>query len=172
MLGSLWRRLDFSLRVIMAVLLFAMMALTSADVLGRYVFDAPISGAFEIVQYLMAIVVFAALPATTASSSHLSVSIIPTTLRGPFGRAHRVFIRLVSALALLLIASRMALQAQILASSQQVSGYLEFPLAPIATVMAVFASLAFLIIVVQLIAVVLGHDAPAPEGEPNTPGYE
>lgn len=156
----------------MAVFLFVMMALTAADVFGRYVLDAPISGAFEIVQYLMAIVVFAALPVTTASDSHLSVSLIPTTLRGPIWRAHRIFIRLVSAMALLLIAWRMASQAQILASSQQVSGYLEFPLAPVAAVMAVFASLAFLIIVVQLATAVLGHDAPARDDEPSAPGYE
>lgn len=172
MFGNWWRWLDFGLKVIMAVFLFVMMALTAADVFGRYVLDAPISGAFEIVQYLMAIVVFAALPVTTASDNHLSVSLIPTTLRGPIGRAHRIFIRLVSAIALFVIAWRMASQAQILASSQQVSGYLEFPLAPIAAVMAVFASLAFLIIFVRLVAAVLGHDVPAPHDEPAAPGYE
>ena len=172
MLGNWWRWLDFGLKVIMAIFLFVMMALTAADVFGRYVLDAPISGAFEIVQYLMAIVVFAALPVTTASNSHLSVSLMPATLPGAIGRIHRVFIRLVSAIALLVIAWRMASQAQILASSQQVSGYLEFPLAPVAAVMAAFASVAFVIIVVQLAAAVLGQDAPARGGEPSTSGYE
>ena len=170
--GRLWFWLDFGLKAIMAIFLFVMMALTAADVIGRYVLNAPISGAFEIVQYLMAIVVFAALPVTTASDSHLSVSLIPTTLGGPIGRAHRIFIRLVSALALLVIAWRMASQAQILAGSQQVSGYLELPLAPIAATMAAFASLAFLIILVRLIATVRGHDEPPRDGKSATPGYE
>ena len=58
MSGRWWLRLDFALKIIMAVFLFVMMVLTAADVIGRYVFNAPISGAFEIVQYLMALVVF------------------------------------------------------------------------------------------------------------------
>ncbi len=173
MLGNWWRWLDFGLKVIMAIFLFVMMALTAADVIGRYVLNAPISGAFEVVQYLMAIVVFAALPVTTAVDGHLSVSLIPATLAGPMGRAHRIFIRLVSAIALLMIAWRMASQAQILAGSQQVSGYLEFPLAPIAAVMAAFASLAFLIIVVRLIGAILGYETNEPPADVTAgQGYE
>ena len=161
MSGRWWLRLDFALKIIMAVFLFVMMVLTAADVIGRYVFNAPISGAFEIVQYLMAVVVFAALPVTTAVDGHLSVSLIPAQMPGVVGWLHRVFIRLLSATALLVIAWRMASQAQILAGSQQVSGYLQLPLAPIAAVMAGFAALAFLIILMKLIAAVLGRGTPA-----------
>lgn len=160
MFGKYWRWLDFGLKVIMAVFLFAMMALTAADVIGRYLLNAPISGAFEIVQYLMAVVVFAALPVTTAVDGHLTVSLIPPQMPGAIGRVHRVFIRLLSAAGLLLIAWRMARQSQILAGSQQVSGYLQLPLAPVAAAMAVFATLAFLIILTKLIAALLGRDAP------------
>jgi len=171
-LANCWRWLDFGLRTVMAVFLFAMMVLTSADVIGRYVLNAPISGAFEIVQYLMAIAVFAALPVTTANDSHLSVSLIPPTMRDPIGRMHKVFIRLFSAIALLIIAWRMASQAQILANSQQVSGYLQLPLAPIAAVMAIFAAIAFLIIVTKLIAAVCGRDAVQNEAGSVRPEYE
>ena len=156
----------------MAIFLFIMMALTSADVIGRYVLNAPISGAFEIVQYLMAVVVFAALPVTTASDSHLSVSLIPPAMHGPIGRVHRIFIRLVSAIALFVIAWRMASQAQILANSQQVSGYLQLPLAPVAAVMAVFAALAFLIMLVKLIAAIGGREHAQREAVPLEQGYE
>lgn len=156
-----WRILDVSLKVVMAVFLFVMMALTAADVVGRYLLNAPISGGFEIVQYLMALVVFAALPVTTASDSHLTVSLVTGALRGPAGRVHQVFVRLVSAVALLLIAGRMAVQAEILGNSQQVSGYLQLPLAPIAAAMAALASLAFVIILVKLVAAILGRDRPA-----------
>lgn len=172
MLATCWSWLDFGLKTIMAIFLFAMMVLTSADVTGRYVLNAPISGAFEIVQYLMAIAVFAALPVTTASDSHLSVSLIPQTMRGPIGRAHKIFIRLVSAIALLIIAWRMASQAQILETSQQVSGYLQLPLAPIAAVMAIFATIAFLIIVVKLVAALRGRDGAQEEAHSARPGYE
>ena len=172
MLATCWRWLDFGLKTIMAIFLFAMMVLTSADVIGRYVLNAPISGAFEIVQYLMAIAVFAALPVTTASDSHLSVSLIPPTMRDPIGRVHKIFIRLFSAIALLVIAWRMASQAQILETSQQVSGYLQLPLAPIAAVMAIFAAIAFLIIVVKLVAALRGRDGAQEEAPSTRPGSE
>ncbi len=171
MLGRWWRLLDFTLKAIMAIFLFAMMVLTAADVVGRYVLNAPISGAFEIVQYLMAVVVFAALPVTTANDAHLSVSLVPK-LHGPIGWVHRIFIRLVSAIALWLIAWRMVDQAQILDASQLVSGYLQLPLAPVAAVMAAFAALAALIIVARLIGALLGHDGPPRGIEQIDQGYE
>ncbi|MGE3246161.1 MAG: TRAP transporter small permease, partial [Beijerinckiaceae bacterium] len=90
MLGNLWRQFDFLLKLIMAIVMFAMMVVTTVDVIGRYLFNAPIPGGFEIVQYLMAFIVFAALPLTTASNSHLSVSLLSGKL-GPGGlRVHRV----------------------------------------------------------------------------------
>jgi TRAP-type C4-dicarboxylate transport system permease small subunit len=160
-LGRWWTWLDFVLKAIMAIFLFVMMVLTAADVICRYLLNAPISGAFEIVQYLMAVVVFAALPVTTAVDGHLTVSLMPPRLPGPLGWLHRVFIRLLSAAALLLIAWRTASQAQILEGSQQVSGYLQLPLAPIAAAMAAFAALAFFIIFMKLVAAIRGRDTPA-----------
>jgi len=38
--------------------LAAMMLLTTADVIGRYFFNAPVLGAYEITEYLMLIMVF------------------------------------------------------------------------------------------------------------------
>jgi TRAP-type C4-dicarboxylate transport system permease small subunit len=161
-----WRRFAIGLEGVMAILLFVMMMLTAADVIGRYLLDAPIPGGFEIVQYLMALVIFAGLPLTTAADSHLSVSLLSAALRGAVGRAHQIYVRLFSTVALVFIAWRMADEALILDQSEQVSGYLQFPLWPIAAVMAALASLAVLVIVVKLVLAVLGRDAPgrAPRG--------
>jgi TRAP-type C4-dicarboxylate transport system permease small subunit len=171
-INSFWRRLEFGLKVIMAIFLFVMMALTAADVVCRYFFNAPISGAFEIVQYLMAIVVFTGLPVTTASDGHLAVSLIPRTMSGRIGRMHRIFVRLLSSVALLLIAWRMTVQAQILDGSQAISGYLQVPLAPIAGVMAFFAFLAFLIIAAKLAAALFAHDDGPHDSAAVDRGYE
>ena len=172
MIKRCWRRLEFGLKVIMAIFLFVMMALTAADVVCRYFFNAPISGAFEIVQYLMAIVVFTGLPVTTASDGHLAVSLIPRTMGGRIGRLHRIFVRLLSSVALLLIAWRMTVQAQILDGSQAISGYLQLPLAPIAAVMAFFAFLAFLIIAAKLAGTMLGEDNGSHDSATVERGYE
>jgi TRAP-type C4-dicarboxylate transport system permease small subunit len=159
--SSLWSRFDLALKIIMAALLFAMMTITTADVIGRYLLNAPVPGGFEIVQYLMAVVVFASLPLTTAADHHLTVSLVGGWLKGRVRRVHRVFVLAFSSLALVTIAWRMAEQAAILARSQQISGFLELPLAPVAWVMSVLAALAAVIVLVKFTGVVLGREPMA-----------
>jgi TRAP-type C4-dicarboxylate transport system permease small subunit len=127
-----------------------------------------VPGGFEIVQYLMAIVVFAALPLTTAADKHLSVSLITDQLRGVARYLHRIFVLLVSTVAVVLIAWRMAVQASLLSSSQQVSGFLQWQLAPVAWTMTALAALAAFIILVKLATALTGREvesiAPAGPG--------
>ena len=54
--------LDRALGTAAAVLLFCLMALTTADVVGRYIFNWPIRGAFEITELLLLTLIFAGLP--------------------------------------------------------------------------------------------------------------
>jgi TRAP-type C4-dicarboxylate transport system permease small subunit len=166
--SRLWTALDHALKVVMATLLFAMMAITAVDVVGRYLLSAPVPGGFEIVQYLMAIVVFASLPLTTAADSHLTVSLIGNRLTGEVKRAHRIFVLTFSSAAMLVIAWRMAEQAATLARSQQVSGFLQLPLAPVAWAMSILAALAALIVLAKLAGAALGREpavlAAAPPG--------
>jgi TRAP-type transport system small permease protein len=60
---------------IMALFLLSMVALTFADVIGRRLFGAPINGANDITEHLMALVVFAGLPLVTASGAHLTIDL-------------------------------------------------------------------------------------------------
>ena len=155
--AKLWTIFDWVLKVVMATLLFAMMTITTIDVIGRYLLNSPVPGGFEIVQYLMAVVVFASLPLTTAADSHLSVSLVGDQLTGRAKRIHRVFVLTISSVALVAITWRMGEQAAILGRSQQISGFLQLPLAPIAWVMSVLATLAAVIVLVKLAAAVLGR---------------
>ncbi len=50
--------------------------LTFFDVFARYVFSAPIKGSLEIIQYAMALSIFAALPLVTRHRGHVTVSLI------------------------------------------------------------------------------------------------
>ena len=52
------RSLSTYLSYIGNIALALMMLLTTADVLGRYFFNAPVLGAYEITEYLMLIMVF------------------------------------------------------------------------------------------------------------------
>jgi TRAP-type C4-dicarboxylate transport system permease small subunit len=65
--------------------LFVMMCLTAADVLGRYIFNAPITGAFELTEFLVLILIFSFLANAQARKAHVTVDMIlsrfPKTIR-------------------------------------------------------------------------------------------
>jgi TRAP-type C4-dicarboxylate transport system permease small subunit len=58
------------------VSLFAMMCLTVVDVVGRYVFNKPVLGAFEITEFLMLIIIASYLAFAQAGKSHITVDIL------------------------------------------------------------------------------------------------
>jgi TRAP-type transport system small permease protein len=53
-----------------------MMLLTTLDVVGRYFFNAPVLGAYEITEYLMLIMVFSFLAFAQSQKAHISVDIV------------------------------------------------------------------------------------------------
>lgn len=59
-----------------AVALFAMMLLTTSDVVGRYIFNSPILGAFELTEYLVLILIFSFLCNAQSSKDHVSVDLL------------------------------------------------------------------------------------------------
>jgi TRAP-type transport system small permease protein len=77
--------LDRVLGAAAAVLLFGLMALTTADVIGRYIFNWPLRGAFEITELLMLALIFAGLPLASRADEHVTLDFIDMTL-GAKGR--------------------------------------------------------------------------------------
>jgi TRAP-type C4-dicarboxylate transport system permease small subunit len=69
-----------------AVILVAMMFLTAMDVLLRYVFNRPISGAMEITEYMMVILVSLGLAYCAFVKGHVSVEVL-TSRFSPKGQA-------------------------------------------------------------------------------------
>jgi len=59
-----------------AVALFIMMLLTAADVAGRYLFNKPILGAFELTEFLVLILIFSFLAHAQAEKTHVSVDLL------------------------------------------------------------------------------------------------
>ena len=76
------RWLDFFAVALAGLTLFSMMAMTFIDVLGRYLFSAPLGFAFEMTQIGMAVLVFAALPSVTLRGTHVTVGLFETFFRG------------------------------------------------------------------------------------------
>jgi TRAP-type C4-dicarboxylate transport system permease small subunit len=67
------RRADAVLGIAASAILFAMMTLTFVDVVARYVFNRPISGAFEVTELLLLVLIFAGLPLVSHADEHVTM---------------------------------------------------------------------------------------------------
>ena len=56
--------------------LFAMRGLTTLDVVGRYIFSRPITGVFELTEYLVLIFIFSFIGYTQSQKGHVAVDIL------------------------------------------------------------------------------------------------
>ena len=82
----------------LVLMLFAMVALTFVDVLGRRLFNTPVFGANDITEHLMAVIIFAGLPLLTGQRGHLSIDLFDKWLLAPGWRLwHRLVDVLVAA---------------------------------------------------------------------------
>jgi TRAP-type C4-dicarboxylate transport system permease small subunit len=148
------------LRGLVAAAVFAMMALIFVDVFLRYLFNAPIAGSLEIIQFLLAIVIFAALPLVSASQGHITVGLLEGLFLGQGRRVQKAVVSLISVGALALIASLMVRQGLSAARFQKVTGYLELPLSWLAFAMAGLAAVTALVQAASLWSGLRGGRAP------------
>jgi hypothetical protein len=72
--------LDRVLGAAAAILLFCLMALTTADVIGRYIFNWPLRGAFELTELLLLTLIFAGLPLASRADEHVTLDFIDMVL--------------------------------------------------------------------------------------------
>lgn len=131
-----------------SVVMFAMMALTTADVAGRALLNTPIKGSFEIVTFLLAILIFASLPLITWDEKHITVNLFERWIKGRAQRVLDVVLSATSTFVVALITERMWIQGRLMAEGQHITGFLEWPIAPIAYTMAVFSGLTTLILLI------------------------
>ncbi|MEQ9345247.1 MAG: TRAP transporter small permease [Thalassospira sp.] len=74
------RRVRKLTETLIAFLMISMVGLTFCDVIGRHLFSRPIYGANDLIEHLMALVVFAGLPLVTVAGMHLTVDIFDKIL--------------------------------------------------------------------------------------------
>ncbi|MCL4747492.1 MAG: TRAP transporter small permease [Burkholderiaceae bacterium] len=74
------RGLERILGYVSATSLFAMMALTFADVIGRKYFGNSIVGSFEVTELLMLVLIFTALPLTSLRGEHVVFDLLDRSL--------------------------------------------------------------------------------------------
>jgi TRAP-type C4-dicarboxylate transport system permease small subunit len=78
-----WERgADAVLGIAASLLLFCMMVLTFADVVGRYLLNKPIRGAFELTELALLVLIFAGLPLVSHADEHVTMDFIDRLLPG------------------------------------------------------------------------------------------
>ncbi|MFG6565663.1 TRAP transporter small permease [Sulfitobacter sp. 1A13421] len=126
---------------ISVVTLISMALLTFSDVVGRYVFNAPVGGAFEIIGMGMAVLIFAALPEVTARNEHVSVSLVKFLPEG-LQKFLQLIMAAIVAGSLGVLAWRLLEHANRLHDFGDYAMFTGVPLAPVAWFMAFCAGLA------------------------------
>jgi TRAP-type transport system small permease protein len=92
------RRVEALLGVAASTILLAMMALTTIDVVARYVFNRPLRGAFEVTELLLLVLIFAGLPLVSFTNEHAVMDFIDRVLRRRALRGLQGSVELASAL--------------------------------------------------------------------------
>jgi len=120
-----------------ALLLLGTMVLTFVDVIGRYVFNSPVRGGFELTEIMMAGLIFLGMPLVTRQNAHIKVDLLDLILSP---RALAWLQRLGDVLTFavsLLIAATVWFKAGQTAASNDHTESLRIPLAPVVYMMAV-----------------------------------
>src|SRR5437764_4118014 len=122
--------LDRALGAAAAILLFCLVMLTTADVIGRYLFNSPLRGAFEITELLLLTLIFAGLPLASRADEHVSLDFIDMILTAGGGLFVRRLVDLICGLLILGLAWRVWIKAGKIAGYGDTTEVLRLPVAP------------------------------------------
>lgn len=145
-------RTVFALGLFACVVLFAMMALTFVDVLGRYLFNRPLPGAYEMIAFMMPLMIFAVLPVVCYREGHVTVDLLQGVTPRSWHRWQGGAVSLLGAAVLGALAWRLFVQAVDNGRNNEVSTEHLWPLSIFGYFMAamsVLASASLLLVAVQ-----------------------
>jgi len=109
-----------------------LMVLTSADALGRYLFNQPIEGAFQISEdYLLVLGVFLALGYSYREGSHVQVTLLVDKITGPSKRSAAYIAQTYSILCAVVLAFATGMHSlDLFRTGARTSGLISYPLWP------------------------------------------
>jgi TRAP-type C4-dicarboxylate transport system permease small subunit len=135
-----------ALTALVALVMFAMMMLTTVDVAGRAL-GRPIKGSFEIVTFMLAILIFCSLPLITWDEKHIKVNLFDQWIRAPILRGLNMLWVMIMTIVMAGITYRMWIQAKLMSEGQHITGALEWPIAPVVYFMTLMCGLTTIILV-------------------------
>jgi TRAP-type C4-dicarboxylate transport system permease small subunit len=124
-----------------AATLFVMMLVTCADVAGRYLFNHPIPGAFELTEMLLAGMIFTALPLVTVRGEHVTVDLFDGITPDWLLRVQHVIACLIGVVCTGFLAYRLGVRAENMVASGQTTAQLHFTIGWLTWGMAIMMGL-------------------------------
>jgi TRAP-type transport system small permease protein len=158
---------DLVLKVIVTATLLCIAVITFIDVIGRYFFNAPVPGAFEIQEFGMGVLIFSGLPLVTRARSHITVSLFDAV----FARNATVqalksgLVHLISSGILFFVATCLSRQAMNVQKWGSTSVFLQLPIYPVIWLMVGMTALSATICLVFAAQALAGR---APQSDDST----
>ncbi len=161
------RRLGFWLTAVpegaSSAVLFALMAMTCVDVIGRELLGAPLDGATELTQLMLAVVVFAILPSVCLREEHVSVDLLDIWFPDRLVPLRQAILNAIMAAALGFVAWRVWIIGVREAEYGDATEFLEIRLAPVTYFIAVLSACGAVAFAVNVVRHA-GGSGPAPAG--------
>jgi TRAP-type C4-dicarboxylate transport system permease small subunit len=128
--------LERVLGVIAAAVLFAMMMRTAADVVGRYILNRPVPGAFEMTEMMLAALIYCGLPLVSQRREHIVIDTFDYLMSRGVKRGLDMAAEVLCSATLFGLAWLVFGRAGRVASYGDTTNVLKLPLAPVAYLMA------------------------------------
>lgn len=144
------------------IILFVIMMVTIVDVAGRDLFNAPLPGAFEMTQLLMAALIYAGLPSVSRQESHITIDLLDSVTPSVLVRTRQILVNLLGGGCMAVIAWRLWVLAEKIRDYGDVTEYLRVPRAPIIYLMCALSAVAAIVMIANVFRYLRGARAPAP----------
>lgn len=139
--------LALTLNLIAGSALLAMMVITCIDVIGRYLFNKPLVGGVELIEVLLGVMIFMALPVISWRNEQVVVDILDPFVPPQVNFIRNILFNLVTAIALIVIGSRIWSLGTRASSHGEVTEYLHLPVGMIVSFFGVMCWFTALVLV-------------------------
>jgi TRAP-type C4-dicarboxylate transport system permease small subunit len=130
------------MRLLVAMLMFSIMAVMVTDVIGRYFLSMPIKGGFEIIGLLLGLLIFASFSLNAHSNDFIVVGLFDYAFHGWAKRGRDLLVLAVSAAALGFLGWRMWTLGDLFYASSQPGKYFDIKMWPFAYAFAALGAVA------------------------------
>lgn len=137
-LAAFIRRIGRLLCVIAAIMLLTLMALTCIDVLGRYLFNRPLPGGFELTELGMGALIFTSLPLVTLRRQHVQIDLLDI-LPARWHDVQHAVLGMLTAACMAVIGWRLWIKAGEMAHAGETTATLQISVYPLIYYMALMA---------------------------------